>query len=138
MTSNTTPEGICSASSYISGYDPWRAFTPNIMDSWQETHNQTASNIWVQYSFTRAVKIYKAQFSTYNNSSISYKFRASNDGNNWTDISPVYNNVSGGTYNLNTSDKYITYRLLIISQTLTGGWQCGRVNKFQLYGREDI
>lgn len=63
MTSNTTPKGECSASSYESTYYPYKAFDTPIMatanstiSGWSPTGNSVYGSTWVQYEAEENLK----------------------------------------------------------------------------------
>ena len=83
MTSNTTPEGVCRASS-IHNEPAYKAFDGNDgVSGWEPN---TGSG-WVEYMFTSLVKIYK--MSVYNKTAGNInvgKLQTSTDGNVYTDV----------------------------------------------------
>lgn len=63
MTSNTTPAGIASASTFNpAGFDAWKAFDRNTSTWWSPT---AFTNQWIQYEFTQPVFIHTASAHPY-------------------------------------------------------------------------
>ena len=89
MTSNTTPEGVASASSiYNSSYDAFKAFDKNTSTYW--VAGGTVPQ-WIQYQFVSPVFIHTVVITGYSsagNSSnpTSITIQASNDGSTFIDI----------------------------------------------------
>ncbi len=89
MTSNTTPEGVASASSiYSSSYDAFRAFDKDASTYWAAGGNTPQ---WIQYQFVSPVFVHTVvitgygSFGNYNNPN-SITIQASNDGSTFIDI----------------------------------------------------
>ena len=62
MTSNTTPSGVCSASSSYGTTPPWKAFDRTSINGWVNN----GGTAWIQYEFTENKKIYKYRMSPLN------------------------------------------------------------------------
>ena len=138
MTSDTTPDGIASASTvYSSSYNAYRAFNGDDTAGWSSA--SSTSNQWIKYSFEKPVVVKSIEgitigTATSPTSIIKFKFQASNDGITWTDLSEEITQPSGtrwsGTINLsNNKTAYTNYR--IYETDGNTGMVC---NKFQLYG----
>lgn len=144
MTSNTTPSGVASCSSYITadGVDAYKAFdknnpSGNSMDLWA-----TATlPAWIAYKFASAKCIKKVYFENRNYSSDgnrrikTYKVQASNDDfvsdiHDLTDSITRDNskNVAKGAdtvYLTDNDDSYTSYRLYITERFAEAGNQVG-------------
>ncbi|MFD3258769.1 discoidin domain-containing protein [Paenibacillus lentus] len=85
MTSNTTPSGIVSASSYNTTWNryPWHAFINSNNSYWQSNSSNTG---WIQYKFDneKIIRKYTITPSDPRNAPKSWSFRGSNDGSDWT------------------------------------------------------
>jgi hypothetical protein len=89
MTSNTTPEGVASASSiYGSSYDAFKALDKNTNTQWRAASGPPQ---WLQYQFTSQVFVHTIEItgagtsgSTNNPNSIT--IQASNDNTNFVDV----------------------------------------------------
>lgn len=93
MTSNTTPSGVVSASSDAGGnYQPWYAFSGTLGNDGQTwvTGSGQAIGGWIQYQFDSPVVIKKLATTNRNEANNrvvkKFKFQASNDGTNFTDL----------------------------------------------------
>lgn len=94
MTSNTTPEGECGASSVLSGFPAYYAFNGTTYDRSKNGRYWSANgatNQYVYYKFTSPVKVSSFSFvsseangSAQNDTTVV--LIGSNDGTNWTDI----------------------------------------------------
>ena len=144
MTSNTTPSGVASCSSYLTsdGVDAYKAFdqsnsSGNTMDMWA-----TATlPAWIAYKFSSAKCIKKVYFENRNYSSDgnrrikTYKVQASNDDfvsdiHDLTDSITRDNskNVAKGAdtvYLTDNDDSYTSYRLYITERFAEAGNQVG-------------
>ena len=89
MTSNTTPEGVASASSiHSSGYDAFKAFDKNTSTSW--VAGGTVPQ-WIQYQFVRPVFVHTVTITGYDSAGNNYNptsitIQASQDGSTFIDI----------------------------------------------------
>jgi hypothetical protein len=89
MTSNTTPEGVASASSiYSSSYGAFKAFDKNTGTYWQAGGDAPQ---WIQYQFVSPVFVHTITLTGYSSSGNGYNpnsitIQASNDGSTFTDI----------------------------------------------------
>ncbi len=140
MTSNTTPSGVASASSYYSaGYEPYRAFNGND-NSYGWASSTGGSSEWLQYQFASAGMIpRKIRFFHYGiqtaQINLVWKVQGSNNGSTWTDIQTGLNVISSNvayTYNLtNGNTKYKYYRFIPTS----GDQSWGSGTHIQIWGR---
>lgn len=141
MTSNTTPSGVASGSSYDSSdYEPYKAFDDDIQTAWVPNTTNGAGE-WISYKFEKPVCVKKValgvmQAKQYTHET-TFKIQASNNGSDWVDISEnLVNNVPVDvqSYNINNNKEYLYYKLYIVSQThsTTSG---GIINTLQFYGK---
>ena len=107
MTSNTTPSGMCSATSTYSGRQPYYAFDKSTSNSWMSADNAGA-NCRLVYGFSEAVKICKASFYTTGATvyESAYKVQGSHDGVNWTDLYSGTFHVNADPYGINESVEF--------------------------------
>jgi len=89
MTSDTTPEGVASATNvYSSTYPAWKAFDGNddpTTSRWASTSAAAANSTWLRYQFSSPQKPDYAEVFIYDNVSTTYKIQYSNNGVDWTD-----------------------------------------------------
>lgn len=107
MTSDTTPKGICSASTVMDGRYAYYGFTKsngeinvhNEQDFW---YNNGGADQWIGYEFESPATLYRVNFRTYENGTGKrFKFQFSLDGTNWT---------NGNEITITTND-YTVYEL---------------------------
>lgn len=145
MTSATTPSGVVSASGYytgVSGYNPYpyRAFD-DITDSnteWRAPDGKSASSIYLQYEFDRAVSIKSLYIelgaacgTNYTHVTYSWVFQGSVDGTTWENIAAVQEHSVNVTEELDipsTSEKPFKYLRLQVLGSSTG--QSGLKNSY--------
>lgn len=144
MTSNTTPSGVCSASTYQGSYYPWKAFdaTNTNASMWAPaTDRHTPERI--TYEFNTSRKILVAKTYIYNASTAgawSSRIEAT-DSTTWETIASVSdrNTVNTGVNEINTKienpSNYTKYSLYI---SYWGGAGYYGVAGLQFYGREDV
>lgn len=113
MTSDNTPSGIVTASSFVSGFLPFGAFDTNINTEWRYDGAQ-----WIAYEFTSLKAIDQYIFSSYT-TQIGWTFEGWN-GSSWVVLHTVTGvSVSGYTSPLlGNSTSYIKYRLNFSTTTL--------------------
>lgn len=129
MTSNTTPSGVASASSYfdVNGnrYYPWMAFDNEKSTRGWLPATSGDNTPWLQYKFTEPTHINDIGVALYdeNNkiepeSKYYFNILASNNGNDWTTLAEnlyVYrtglNNENKIFHSINNNGKYLYYRL---------------------------
>lgn len=123
MTSNTTPSGICSASSkYSTDYEPYKTFdgSYDVLNRWTNVRGE--SNPWLAYLFptpvvAKDIEIYQigAESSSEN---ATFKIQASNDSSNWIDLTSTFQSTRGKkdySILLNNSTAYTSYRIYFTS-----------------------
>jgi hypothetical protein len=141
MTSNTTPSGVCSASStYSSSYSAWKAFDGKISTHWSSTESDS-TNAWIQYQFINPVKIYAVYLNITYDSGLCCKsasVQASNDGSTFTELlaKQTFPNSSTDEYTLliNPTSAYSYYRLAEMGTYRNDV----DLDVVQFYGREDV
>ena len=135
MTSNTTPYGEVSASTYYEQNFPYKVFDNNVETAWSTSNNILSG--WVCYKFPKPVIV--NQFETLNSdgSTKDIIIQGSNDGSDdsWTDLCS-YTLAQQNTitkYKINNNKPYLYYRCYIVN-TYTS-W----IGLFhlQFYGREE-
>lgn len=129
MTSNTTPSGICSASSiYNSGSDAFHAFDGNTSATWSSSNSDNNSP-YVAYAFPSSVVVKSIQYYNVGSGNAGsygskFKFQASNDGNTWVDISEEITQAAGarvsGTINLDSNKTAYTNYRVVATETVSG------------------
>jgi hypothetical protein len=123
MTSNTTPSGVCSASSTYTGYDAYKAFDGDNTSVWSVASGETSG--WLEYKFPTAQKVNKVEITPHFNSSTGacaikdFEIRGSNDDFSTyttlhTGVIPngVYS-VTTFTYTFENTVAFESYRLYI-------------------------
>lgn len=95
MTSDTTPKGICSASTVVDGRYAYYGFTMsngecNVNNAQQFWYNNGGTDQWIDYEFDSSVTIYSVSFRAYESSNRErFKFQFSLDGTNWTESDTI-------------------------------------------------
>ena len=102
MTSNTTPEGECFASSSGGGTVPWSAFDGDTSTVWGTAASVSTGSIG--YKFTSPVAIYKVRIYAVGRTFSTLKVQGSDDGNTYQDIKTFTNE----TQTANTWYDYLT------------------------------
>ena len=91
MTSDTTPKGICTASTVADGRFAYYGFTMSkgecsINNAQHFWYNNVGADQWIDYEFDSPVTLYNVSFRAYENGNGErFKFQFSLDGTNWTD-----------------------------------------------------
>ena len=102
MTSNTSPSGVVTASSFSGGQVPWYAFNGSTGGSNQWISNGAVPQ-WIQYQFTSAVLIrsYSIFYSVASSGRpVNFNLQGSNDGSSWTTLDTRIGFVfTNGQYN---------------------------------------
>lgn len=130
MTSNTTPSGVCSASSNISTYDPWKAFDGTNTNEYDCWHSDGTVPQWLCYAFTTPTCVSGVELTSRNLSNngvmpATFKIQGSNDGVNWDDLGS-YSWTHGLTgnytdsYSISGTDSYLYVRLYGDSAVVSG------------------
>ena len=118
MTSNTTPSGTCYADSVQSGSQIYYAFDENDSTSWNSGRGPVGD--YVGYIFTSAVCINSVKIKSHASDVLKkYKVQGSNDGVEYTDISPEITHVSNETKTFSNSDSYLYYRVISTEKNAT-------------------
>lgn len=148
MTSNTAPYGEASASNELSGYNAYKAFdkVDTSVNSWfinTTGNNALPSDTHIKYKFTNPVLAKKAFIRWYDiypsGMTATIKIQGSNDANTWNDVSEeiTFSNGEAKEVELTSSEYYLYYKLLIVSQTgININYYYGGVNTLQFYGRQ--
>jgi hypothetical protein len=140
MTSNTTPSGEASASTYYStGYEAYKAFDGVDTNGWLPATADTANNARVIYNFTSAQKIKGARIVQNGTSGSSYNYgvtiQGSNDNNTWVDISSetVIATVNTPYYVICDDSISYPYVCMTITTSYSGGINAGNGWNVQFY-----
>lgn len=137
MTSNTTPEGLCTGTNVQSSYPAWKAF-----DKDNSTFSATTQvTDCIGYVFTSPVVIKKVATVNRNITGcapITFKVQTTEDGVTWTDLTGALNNntaqAGSASFVIENDTAHYGYALRgITSQTYT--FQLAEIN---FYGREDV
>lgn len=148
MTSDTTPSGVCSASSVYNTTTPaFKAFDGDDTTKWQAL--QTTYPQWLQYEFTNEQKINKITFygsvtGSGNGHSMVKEFYFQGSNDNFTNDSHdlVHDTVEDSavsrvfTYNFVNEISYKYYRLYFVSSYATNNYFSTK--NVQFYGRENV
>jgi hypothetical protein len=130
MTSNTTPEGAVSASSFQSTNFPWRAFDNSTSTFWQSNTINSAS---IAYQFPSGKIIKQYAFLSYSVSNIfsprNWFFEGSNDNITYT----IIETVTGFTTATNT-----WYVRNVSSNTTSYTWYRMRIEAVQTIGNTHV
>lgn len=128
MTSNTTPNGVCSANAETNG----RAYYP-FNGTGTSTWWSPSTTSWIQYSFANPVKVYKYYIGCTDKLNVKLSaLSLSVDGSVVKNISlPSSSNTSGSLNNVQSAQAYR------FNLTVASGADVGCV-KIQFYGRTDV
>lgn len=118
MTSNNTPSGEASASSYdqsSTNYYPYRAFEDTDGTVWFSTGT---TNQWIQYKFVSAQKVKELEITPVKDDATRIKdfiLQGSNDGSSYVNIfsGTVADNGNKQTFKFTNNNAYLYYRLYI-------------------------
>lgn len=150
MTSDTTPSGVCSASSVqSSNYTAYKAFDSAFTGvGWLPLTADGWGNAWVAYMFTTNVKVKRIKlyfYDVYNDGWVTtIKIQGKNTETNlWDDISSniAFNENTTKVQNINTANsnkKYQQFRLLLVSGSSGMNLGVGNGYNVQFYGRADV
>lgn len=120
MTSNTSPSGVVSASSFSGSQFPYLAFDNNIGTYWQ---SGTVNTGILQYQFPSAIIARRYAIYTFSNTNFapsSWTFEGSNNGSSWTGLDmQIGLLLAGGTWTSYTFPNAIPYSYYRISITVT-------------------
>ncbi len=120
MTSNTSPTGICRASSQSSSYSPYYAFRQGSATTPWISGTTTPS--WIEYEFPSITTITEYSVETDSPAGTkSWTLNGSNDGSNYTEISNMADQFIEGDrairVQLNAHANYKIYRLVVTPAT---------------------
>lgn len=138
MTSNTTPSGECTASSYGSGYEIYKAFDGNSNTACSPS--SSVSTGWVQYQFTQPVSVKKVGvLNGINGGGVKdFDIMMSTDGTNFETLLSNSNPYDRNWhYYSEMNDDYYSYFRLNI-KTIHVASQWWQVSGIQFYGREKV
>ncbi|MNQ18729.1 F5/8 type C domain protein [compost metagenome] len=139
MTSNTTPSGVARSSTFLSGYEPFRAFNRDVPANgvcWATNINNITG--WLEYEFPepRRITAYSltGQVTAPNRSPRTWTIMASNDGVTW-DTLDTQTNITGWvnygykTFAFKNTKEYKIYRINITSNNGDSQYVCiGEMN----------
>lgn len=135
MTSDTTPSGVASASSYTSGYEAYGVFNPG--RKW--VSNSQTNDQWVQYQFTApncAKKVVLTKDTNLNRAK-DVIIKGSNDGVIWDNLlSTTLDNTSQSETLIVPNDINYLYYQLYITNTYSSATIA--LEELQFYGRQDV
>lgn len=136
MTSNTDPSGECFASSESSSsYAAWKAFDSNSSSTyWRASGSAVPSYVGYKFENPEFITSVKLQCASDTYSASKFKIQASNDGEEWVDVSEEFTTAIPTTlteYNLINPGNYLYYRLYIIS--LSSSSYAARIRHIELY-----
>lgn len=137
MTSNTTPSGVCSASSSASNYEPYRAFDGDAQTACSPS--TAVGTGWLQYQFPQSVCVNKVGvLNGVNGGGVKdFDIMISTDGSTWetllSDTNPYDRNWH---YYSHANDKNYSYFKLNIKNIHNSQWW--QVSGLQFYGRKRI
>ena len=141
--------GIVSTSSeYSSDVAAYKAFDriKNPENSYASSEIGEAENYWLEYEFKENVKAIYAKVGisngSYHDGERTYKVQASNDGENWEDLTDEITHIGNvetmpeDVLELNTNKLYKKFRILVTSIGNSTGpaANCSGAYRFQLYG----
>ena len=143
MTSNTTPSGVASASSFYGDRYPYKAFNGVLDTSGSNSWCGSEAGIeqWLMYQFETAKIVQKIEMCAVANGSYvrckNFKFQGSNDGSTFVDLlKGVYPNDASLTkhvYELSNDTPYKYYRLYIEDSYSASNAAYG-LSYLQMYG----
>lgn len=143
MTSNTTPSGEVSASDYLVGNEPWRAFNGNFNSyGWRNSGSPLYVNQYITYEFPSNLKLVKATSYLYREqgayaTTMNIEFYNSADGVDFSNqigtAQLVSSNVAVDSILNSGSTRYVRAKITSNSAGISGHGM-----KFQFYGRADI
>jgi hypothetical protein len=138
MTSNTTPEGVASASSiYSSYYDAFKAFDKNTNTYWFAGGGQPQ---WIQYQFINPVFVHTVTLTGwgsagnyYNPTSIT--IQVSNDGNTFTDVATFNQEFTSTSTTLYIAKQgYYKYWRVRVNSTVGGSGYSPAIRELNFKG----
>lgn len=140
MTSNTTPEGEVSASSYLADGPAYQAFNSDVTNNSGIWHSAAGANQWIQYKFVNPTSVRKFKILIGTAGGFKANLQASNDGSNWVNLKDGLDFVSKETVydiDLDNGSYYLYYRLNIPeSYYRANNTQYVVLPELQFYGRK--
>lgn len=142
MTSNTTPSGEASASSYWSepDYPAWEAFNGTNNDGddcWISSANTTSGYLCYKFENPTKVTVFELTNRNHNesiNAPKNISLLASNNGTNWNNLGSFVNNNGKNkttTFNVDNNSEYLYYKININSVYDSGN--AIAIGKLQFY-----
>lgn len=103
MTTNTTPRGVASSSSYQEGYEAYRAFDSAKTNGWYPVTSER--NSWVKYEFDTLTTIRRAKASirVYNKQGVRLYIQVSSDNVAWEDVANYATTTENGVLSFETT-----------------------------------
>lgn len=138
MTSDTTPSGVCSASSVYSGYPAWYAFDDNFSYYWNSANSGTSD--YIQYEFPQKVRVDRFKIIIENNSAAGFHNLTLSCGDTESDL------VNHGNFTLEASTDLQMFEInadlnakifRLTSQAESGKYGCVRLLNFYSIGITD-
>ena len=138
MTSNTAPSGVASASYVENTRYAYHAFDGSTSTAWSSYGGSLPA--YVQYTFTSAVKVYKATIMSNNQSTFYLKdftiYGSNDSGSTKNTLETVSGHSSTGgsdSYTFTNNNSYTTYG---VNVTASNKDNCGFIQELQFYGRK--
>lgn len=138
MTSDTTPSGTCSATSYETTNLPYKAFDKNNTTYWRANTSGTSNLGSITYKFPSAVKIRIVKHLGWASAISEYKVSYSDTGSSWQDAtSSNYVTKTDMLSITSFADKgaHLYWRVTHVSSVSTS---TAAAYEIQFYGREDV
>lgn len=137
MTSDSTPSGVSSGSSYYSAnHQAYKAFDDNLTDAWATSNNSKSG--WLQYQFPTSQCVKVVSFKPAFDNTCDFQLQGSNDGfvSDTHNIGSAYRyNASSRKYTsfaVSNTDSYSYYRLSVTY--VSGSDTTVSLNIVQFYG----
>lgn len=146
LTSNLQNGYELSASSVISGYQPYKMFDgkfDSFLDSWGSSDASFNQHVRIKFPASIVADAYKIHAYSYTGELArnikSWTFEGSQDGTNWTVLHTVTNAPSWSmheerTYEFNNSVPFLYYRINISANQ--GDMYCTMIHEMQIYKKE--
>lgn len=136
MTSDTLPVGEVIASSTQAESHPYYAFDQNVENSW--VANSTNSGEWIQYNFEVGKLVNLIDFYEGGSLPLQISIKASNDGEEWTDLG-TFTEFTEGKTTLDLSGnktRFLSYR--IIFDELADGQSASASRIDLIYNKSEV
>ena len=143
MTSDTTPSGECSANSYYTKREPYRAFDNNTSSTWNGNNLVSAGQSltgWIKYKFPQKELIKYLYFRGTIETTLLI-LEASNDDLTYAEIARGSSIAGWINYylNFNNNNEYQYYKLTLTQKNTSGGDVMMPIaTEIQFYGRADV